>query len=60
MIEVAAISKRFGAVVAIDQVSFTARDGEITGLVGPNVIHSDLLVYADGSGRAVQGAEGAL
>lgn len=36
MIEVHAISKRFGTVQAVDAVSFQARDGEITGLVGHN------------------------
>jgi sodium transport system ATP-binding protein len=36
MIEVSGISKRFGAVQALDGVSFSARDGRITGLLGPN------------------------
>ena len=36
MIEVRALSKSFGAMRAVDAVSFTARDGEITGLLGPN------------------------
>ena len=36
MIDVRAISKRFGAVQAVDAVSFRARDGEITGLLGHN------------------------
>jgi len=36
MIEVSGISKRFGAVQALDGVSFVARDGRITGLLGPN------------------------
>jgi sodium transport system ATP-binding protein len=36
MIEVQGLSKRFGAVQAVDGVSFTARDGQITGLLGPN------------------------
>ena len=36
MIEAAALSKRFGAVEAVSDVSFVARDGEITGLLGPN------------------------
>jgi sodium transport system ATP-binding protein len=36
MIEAAALSKRFGTVDAVTQVSFSARDGEITGLLGPN------------------------
>jgi sodium transport system ATP-binding protein len=36
MIEVDAISKRFGTVRAVDGVSFKAADGRITGLLGPN------------------------
>jgi len=36
MIELRDLHKSFGAVKAVDGVSFTARDGEITGLLGPN------------------------
>jgi len=36
MIEARQLSKRFGNVQATNQVSFTARDGEITGLLGAN------------------------
>jgi sodium transport system ATP-binding protein len=36
VIEVSELSKRFGAVQALDAVSFTAADGRITGLLGPN------------------------
>ncbi len=36
MIEVKDLHKHFGAVKAVDGVSFKARDGEITGLLGPN------------------------
>lgn len=36
MIEAAALCKRFGTVDAVSDVSFVARDGEITGLLGPN------------------------
>ena len=35
-IEVEGISKRFGALLAVDNVSFTVRAGEIFGLLGPN------------------------
>ncbi len=35
-IEVADISKRFGALQAVDHVSFKVRSGEIFGLLGPN------------------------
>lgn len=36
MIEATSLCKRFGAVDAAVEVSFAARDGEITGLLGPN------------------------
>lgn len=36
MIEVDGISKHFGKLVALDNLSFTAGDGRITGLLGPN------------------------
>ncbi len=36
MIELNDLRKTFGAVKAVDGVSFVARDGEITGLLGPN------------------------
>jgi sodium transport system ATP-binding protein len=36
MIEVSGLSKSFGAVRALDGVSFAAQDGRITGLLGPN------------------------
>ncbi|HTC28756.1 ATP-binding cassette domain-containing protein [Dyella sp.] len=36
MIEVKDLRKHFGAVKAVDGVSFKARNGEITGLLGPN------------------------
>ena len=36
MIEAAGLSKRFGTVDAVRNVSFAARDGEITGLLGAN------------------------
>jgi sodium transport system ATP-binding protein len=36
VIEAARLHKRFGEVVAVDDVSFTAEDGRVTGLLGPN------------------------
>ncbi len=36
MIEVKDVTKSFGSFEALHGVSFTARDGEITGLIGPN------------------------
>lgn len=35
-LEVRSLSKRFPGIVAVDDVSFTARAGEITGYLGPN------------------------
>ncbi len=36
MIEVKGLSKRFGAKQALNDVSFTAQDGKVTGFLGPN------------------------
>ena len=36
LLEVDNVSKRFGGIVALDGVSFTAEPGEIVGLIGPN------------------------
>jgi sodium transport system ATP-binding protein len=36
MIDVSKVRKRFGEVLAVDDVSFTAADGQVTGLLGPN------------------------
>jgi sodium transport system ATP-binding protein len=36
MIEASTLSKRFGAVEAVRDISFVARDGEITGILGAN------------------------
>ncbi|PWJ53709.1 ABC-2 type transport system ATP-binding protein [Quadrisphaera granulorum] len=36
MIEVERVSKRHGSVTSVDNVSFVARSGEVTGLLGPN------------------------
>ena len=36
MIEVTHVRKRFGEVLAVDDVSFMAADGQVTGLLGPN------------------------
>jgi sodium transport system ATP-binding protein len=36
MIEAKNLSKRFGAIEAVSDISFVARDGEITGILGAN------------------------
>ncbi len=36
VIQVSAIRKTYGSTVAVDEVSFEVRDGEIFGLIGPN------------------------
>ncbi len=36
MIEVEGLTKRYGATTAVDDLSFTARPGAITGFLGPN------------------------
>ena len=36
MLEVAGLTKRFGGLLANDDVSFTVAEGEIVGLIGPN------------------------
>jgi len=35
-IEITALTKRFGGVVAVDDLSFTVRPGTVTGFLGPN------------------------
>ncbi len=36
LLEVKHVSRRFGGIVALDDVSFDAEEGEIVGLIGPN------------------------
>ena len=36
MIEVKNVTKKYGKVVAVDNISFTINDGEIVGILGPN------------------------
>ncbi len=36
MLEVKGLHKRYGDLIAVDEVSFTARPGEMVGLLGPN------------------------
>jgi ABC-2 type transport system ATP-binding protein len=36
MLEVTSLHKRYGDLVAVEEVSFTARSGDMVGLLGPN------------------------
>jgi ABC-2 type transport system ATP-binding protein len=36
MVEVRALTKRYSGTLAVDNVSFTAQTGEVTGYLGPN------------------------
>src|SRR5262245_63832877 len=36
VIEVSGVRKTYGSTIAVDEVSFEVRDGEIFGLIGPN------------------------
>jgi branched-chain amino acid transport system ATP-binding protein len=36
LLEVKSVSRRFGGIVALDEVSFEVEEGEIVGLIGPN------------------------
>ncbi|GAA4621878.1 ABC-type multidrug transport system ATPase subunit [Cellulomonas oligotrophica] len=36
MIEVDALTKRYGSTTAVDGLTFTARPGTVTGFLGPN------------------------
>ncbi|HEX2038835.1 MAG TPA: ATP-binding cassette domain-containing protein [Acidimicrobiales bacterium] len=36
VLEVVGLTKRFGGITAVDDVTFTLREGEILGLIGPN------------------------
>ena len=36
MIEVKNVTKKYGSLVAVNDISFTVKDGEIVGLLGPN------------------------
>ena len=36
LLDVDRITKTFGSVAALDDVTFSVRDGEVLGLIGPN------------------------
>ena len=37
MLEITSVSKNFGGLAAVSDVSFTVKEGEVVGLIGPNV-----------------------
>ena len=59
LLELQSVSKRFGGLQAVHELSFTVREGEILGLIGPNGAGKSTLfnlingVYAPDSGRIV-------
>ena len=61
MIEVERLSKRFGPVTAVDDLTFTVRPGRVTGFLGPNgagkttTMRIILGLAAPTSGRALVG-----
>jgi len=63
MIEVDRLSKRFGPVTAVDDLSFTVRPGHVTGFLGPNgagkttTMRVILGLDAPTSGRATVGGQ---
>lgn len=65
LLEVTAVTKRFGGIVALDGVSMSLAEGEILGLVGPNGSGKSTLInvlsgfYPADGGRVVFGGEDA-
>jgi sodium transport system ATP-binding protein len=64
MIQVEHLHKQFGAVIAVDDVSFRAEDGVVTGLLGPNGAGKtttlrvlSTLVLPDGGSATVDGLD---
>ncbi|WEV42162.1 ATP-binding cassette domain-containing protein [Bifidobacterium sp. ESL0682] len=59
MIQITNLTKRFGSKVALDNVSFTAEDGKVTGFLGPNgagkstTMRAALGLISADSGRAL-------
>jgi ABC-2 type transport system ATP-binding protein len=63
MIEVTSLSKRFGRKLAVDDLSFGVRPGQVTGFLGPNGAGKSttmrlMLELDQGSGRTTFDATG--
>jgi len=57
LLEVRGVSKRFGGLVAVSDVSFTIAEGEILGLIGPNGAgKTTLFNVVNGSTRPIREA----
>ena len=57
MLELKAVSKRFGGVVATDRVSMQVRQGEVHALIGPNGAGKTTLVNLISGGLAIDSGE---
>lgn len=57
LLEVTAVTKRFGGIVALDGVSMSIAEGDILGLVGPNGSGKSTLINVLSGFYAADGGE---